>query len=805
MAKSRTPREPDSSALGWLATAIERATRSAKFAVSGRLPNVDPGLEVEGLGRVSLPLKRGIAKSLIAACQVAPYGKGTETRVDTRVRKTFELDPQKFYVSSPWNSAIADATRTITNSLGLPADRLEARLYKLLVYEMGGFFRPHRDSEKHDRMVASLVVVLPNPFEGGRLTVRHGTVEEKVAFEEAAAGKTACFCAFYADCEHEVARVTHGIRIALTYNLVLKSPRRKPAEVASPAPIADQLADTIASWVVNQPARPLVLALDHHYTQRGLSLDLLKGADRQLADLVIPAAGRAGCLVHLAQVSRHLLQFADDGSFGYGFSRYSSRAPRCHAIEIGETFEDELCGTEWADLNGKKMPWGTVPFELSAVLSSTPIDDWKPTSEEFEGYTGNEGNTLDRWYHRSALVLWHRDHHFDVVARCGPAVSIPLLCSMVAKLAKTPKNRLEEARTDCIRLARAIIGRWPRLYSGLGLATTEDTSPTKDFPALLLTLHDRETISRFLSKVAEQDQAQPLESLVVPACREFGWNTFAPELKQLIAGPPDDPDWPTSRGRAEVLPRDLEWLTAFCLDETADPERLALAQDLCGLAVDRFCAPAPDLPQALPSWPVFAWVDSVPDSTLPLLLKALGATGRDEDLARVLQFVESLPDVFRLDECQVPALQALVPWSRKQSGVVHPHLMSWLTSVRHRLEVATASQPTPPADSARPADVACNCQLCAQLKAFLADPAHEVARIPAREDMRQHLIVMINRHACDVQYTLERKGSPYSLVLTKTTGSFERALERDKANRRLLKTLDEISQGATPRRGRRKQ
>jgi hypothetical protein len=36
------------------------------------------------------------------------------------------------------------------------------------VYEKGGFFLPHRDSEKHDRMVASLIVVLPNPFEGGR-------------------------------------------------------------------------------------------------------------------------------------------------------------------------------------------------------------------------------------------------------------------------------------------------------------------------------------------------------------------------------------------------------------------------------------------------------------------------------------------------------------------------------------------------------------------------------------------------------------------------------------------------------------
>ena len=76
---------------------------------------------------------------------------------------------------------------------------------------------------------------------------------------------------------------------------------------ASPTAPADLLAESIGSWVAKQPAKPLVFALEHHYTERGLSLDLLKGADRQLADLVVSAAEKADCLVHLAQVSRHLI------------------------------------------------------------------------------------------------------------------------------------------------------------------------------------------------------------------------------------------------------------------------------------------------------------------------------------------------------------------------------------------------------------------------------------------------------------------------------------------------------------------
>ena len=91
--------------------------------------------------------------------------------------------------------------------------------------------------------------------------------------------------------------------------------------------------------------------------------------------------------------------------------------------------------------------------------------------------------------------------------------------------------------------------------------------------------------------------------------------------------------------------------------------------------------------------------------------------------------------------------------------------------------------------------MSCKCQHCAQLNAFLADPANKVGRIPAREDLRQHLVGMIGQHQCDVKHAEERKGGPYSLVLTKTTGSFERTAKRFEADRRLLDILGEVSQG----------
>ena len=67
-----------------LSEAVRHASKSAKFCIAGCLPAVDPGIEVNGLGAIKLPLKRARAKELVAHGRVAPYGKGSQTLVDSR-------------------------------------------------------------------------------------------------------------------------------------------------------------------------------------------------------------------------------------------------------------------------------------------------------------------------------------------------------------------------------------------------------------------------------------------------------------------------------------------------------------------------------------------------------------------------------------------------------------------------------------------------------------------------------------------------------------------------------------------------
>lgn len=83
------------------------------------------------------------------------------------MRRVWELDALRVEFTHPkWEQLIDSLVYGLRQQLGLEPHKLTAHLYKLLVYEKGSFFLPHRDGEKFDRMVATLVLVLPSADEG---------------------------------------------------------------------------------------------------------------------------------------------------------------------------------------------------------------------------------------------------------------------------------------------------------------------------------------------------------------------------------------------------------------------------------------------------------------------------------------------------------------------------------------------------------------------------------------------------------------------------------------------------------------
>ncbi len=137
---------------------------NGSFCSSGSMDLVLPGLEIKGFGEVALPLNKTEAKKLIKHAKQAPFGKGSQTVTDTSVRKAWEIDGNKIsFLNKAWNKILKELTQKIQAGLGIEDKKIKLSLYKLLIYEKGGFFLPHQEKG----MFGTLVVGLPSKHTGG--------------------------------------------------------------------------------------------------------------------------------------------------------------------------------------------------------------------------------------------------------------------------------------------------------------------------------------------------------------------------------------------------------------------------------------------------------------------------------------------------------------------------------------------------------------------------------------------------------------------------------------------------------------
>jgi hypothetical protein len=430
-----------------LLKAIEKVDRPGSFSTSGDLPLTMPGLEVEGIGAIRLPLGKTQAGALIKRCSQARYGKGTKTLVHTQVRRVRELDPKHIKFTNPnWDALVASITNQARVALGLNDTKLHAKLYRLLVYETDSFFLPHRDGERLEGMVAKLVIALPSPHTGGELIVTHEGRRDQITIARAASGHEMSYAAFYADCEHEVRPVRDGHRLCLVYNLTLGRSRRNGG-VSAPrtAEVVASISELLGNWPPSDEITKLAVTLEHQYTQDGLNIDTLKGVDRARADVLFDAAERAGCAAHLALVTHWQSGSAEGDDYGYsrGRQRYRSWSydddedeqyfDDGTGHEMGEVYEESVSINYWSNRDGNKIAYGEMDLDTAEIVSNVPREDWDLGREEFEGYTGNAGMTLERWYHRAAIVIWPKENNFRVLCDAGTDAPISGLKSMVGK------------------------------------------------------------------------------------------------------------------------------------------------------------------------------------------------------------------------------------------------------------------------------------------------------------------------------------------------------------------------------------
>lgn len=772
-----------------LLEALACVDRPGAFCTGGDRPLTMPGLEVRGLGQVALPLSKAQARQLVKLCRQAPFGKGAETVVDTSVRRTWTLAPDQFRLTNPkWDDLVASIVEDVREALGLEGHKLSAELYELLLYDKGSFFLPHRDGEKLDRMVATLAIILPGAHEGGELIVSHAGRRQEIVFTGAASGHELSYAAFYADCQHEVRPVRSGFRLCLTYNLTLAGTRGK-TRIAAPSygDISAAIGELLGQWGRTGDPAKLAVTLDHRYSQAGLSIDTLKGIDRARAEVLFEAAEQADCVAHLA-----LVTLWQSGSAEGGYEDYSyGRGRRYHwsdeedeedfdetgsQYEMGEIYDSSLSADHWSDRHGKKVQLGEIRLDEDEIVADASLDDAEPSREDFEGYTGNEGMTLDRWYHRAAVVIWPRSRHFQILSGAGTEASIGGLEVMVKRLKRAKKAERDGLRRDCLSFAAAIIDSWNA--SGRGYRRGQSEGVDRGvFPTLLFQLDDVELVRRFLVKVIPADAAVQLDLSLAEFCTRHGWDSFEGELATVLAA-----------ATAATAARNAALLRTLCVRRDKNPERIEVCRRLCERSVEAI--EALNEQSHGRDWQ-FRELDR--GALLGSLVAAMIAVGAEKPLSRLVDHALA-SDRYDLTDAHLAAIFALERQLAKRSA--DKAISRWLAACRRELEKRTAQAPQKPADFRRAAQLSCDCRDCRALSEFLADPDRQEARFPLAKERRRHLHGVIDGDHCDCTHVTEHRGSPHTLVCTKTTASYEAACkihQRDSKNLSRIAALEQRS------------
>ncbi len=743
--------------------------RAGDFFASGTIEVPMPRVEIDGAGVLSFPVPREQAAALIAQAVRAPYGRGAETIVDTAVRNVWQVPAERVAIGGKsWAKTFKSILDAATHGLGCGEAAVSAEFYKLLVYDEGGFFLSHRDTEKADGMFGTLVIVLPCAHGGGELLIRHAGRETSVDLSAADFSELS-YAAFYADCEHEVRPITEGRRVCLIYNLIHEKaePLGAPLHDAEVAAAAGMIAAALEGG--GAPAK-IVWLLEHQYSPAGLSFSELKNADAARAQVLVQAAARAGCAAHLG-----IVHIEESGPAEISYESYS-RGRRWRQDDDDDEEEDEDFEVievseswqyidQWRDTEDRVADFGKVPLSDGEVLPSGALDGEEPDEQRVMEATGNEGASFERSYHRAAVVLWARERFADVLLQGGVGAVLPFFEGLVA--AAQTESGCAETRS----LAGRIIAEWKGESS---ILRPPDPRARRDtMLALLNQLGDGGLLRRFISEVVAEHYDGSENAALQAAPAVLGAAATREVFCTLV-----------DRNLRE-LPNSVVRLVAGAIAAHKGAMTAAWCSEWCAVA-GSVIAELPQIGKARPHSSFGAWWreednEPVAPALVVDLLAALALLDSPPLREAATETFAAHPQVFDPGKVIVPALASLREHDSAFRALWKSAAQFLLARSENRIE--------PPRDWRQEASLSCQCPDCRELQRFAADADAQSHRFRIRQDRRRHLHEMIAKHDLDMTHATERQGSPQTLVCTKTRRHHLRRVRQHAEDRAALRAL----------------
>ncbi|KAH7189103.1 uncharacterized protein B0J16DRAFT_413509 [Fusarium flagelliforme] len=340
---------------------------------------------IESTGNFAFWAKFRTPSDLSISIDGAPYGKGTETFVNTSVRNTWELDPSQFtIISAKWRNYLLNVYATAAEQMGINTP-IRAKLYKMLLYEEGAMFKPHTDTEKIPGMFGTLVISLPSKHTGGEVVMKH--CGEKMVYKSSNY-QTSC-AAWYSGVSHEVLPVTSGYRWVLTYNLAIDKSLPAPSAALRRSELRP-LRHCIRLWLTqdkNSRQSPYTYhVLEYEYTEANISYKTLKARDLARVTALREACKGLPVTIFLALIEKMERGPVTANLFGWHNEPDDESDEGGYCID--EVLESSLTVKFLQDLNGQVVP-GKMFIKENHLLEPYTFDSLDPDKEDYEGHTGN--------------------------------------------------------------------------------------------------------------------------------------------------------------------------------------------------------------------------------------------------------------------------------------------------------------------------------------------------------------------------------------------------------------------------------
>ncbi|TFK79950.1 hypothetical protein K466DRAFT_533441 [Polyporus arcularius HHB13444] len=378
----------------------------------------NPGLHVNGLGTLGLPLSLREAAAIKACAQFAASSSTLED-ASASGRHCWEISANNVrFENGGWTAFIDDTLRQVCQAFAVDYKTSAPRsvLSKLALCEPGFSSSASVVHTSGSGAIATVVVVLPSKFTGGEIRLAHGDREEIYDCSTDSLANTTVL-AWFGDCTREIQPLTEGFQLTLHYEL-LHTNEVPPPSLFDQDQTVSRLRDLFSTWNsekgITDTPRKVVYLLKDKYTHDQLAHASLSGTDAQHVSLL----NNVGKL-HEFRIGLATLVCTERGAGElqreyYGDEDWIEGANDVTMVEVDDR---EIEIIRLVSLDGRLICTSLehdlkregIPTRMIKLITSERPD------KQMYAYQNSEHMSYKRVFYRTVAVLWPQWAEFELV------------------------------------------------------------------------------------------------------------------------------------------------------------------------------------------------------------------------------------------------------------------------------------------------------------------------------------------------------------------------------------------------------